>query len=176
MRFVFRREKLKLAVAFLFAAGLLFSCQPKANEAAREGKTAGYLSYLEDVSVFNIQDNKTVWSASSRKATLTGDGSTANLEKVSLNVPSENLSLKANGGVLDLDRNTLNLTGRIESEVKGFQMDTDSLRIVPGGKVSSPANDMVSLKKERILIEGKGIETDSERTVKLKNNVKAIFY
>lgn len=175
LKHIKRKEFVAMAIAiaalWLFKWGYL---PGKESYRERGGLPVYAHSSLEDISVISIENLKTLWSASSKKAILSADGSRARLEEVSLRIPAEELSLKAAGGVLNLDDTTLDLKGQVTTQIKGFQVKTDSLRITPGGKVDS--GEKVVLEKESIIIEGGGLEAGDKKNVKVKNNVKATFY
>ena len=168
--------KKMLPVLFLLAAVLsAFTMKNQPRETGLQ-KVPVYYSSLSDINVLNVIGNRTLWSATSKKAVFSGDGGTASLSDVDINIPSENARLMASGGQYDLDKNTLSLTGEVKSQVKGFDMKTSSLQIVPGGKLNTGGDDEVLLEKKGIEIEGRGLEADQKRTVRLDRNVKAIFY
>ncbi len=114
--------------------------------------------------------------ATSKKAILAGDGQTARLSGVAIDIPAEDAKLSASGGELDLDSNVLTLDGEIKSRIKGFDLKTSSVQIVPGGKLNTGKNDPVLLEKKGIEIEGRGLDANQEKKVRLDNDVKAIFY
>ncbi len=142
--------------------------------AERDG--AALYSSLSGLSVINVKDNRTLWVATSKKAILAGDGQTARLSGVAIDIPAEDAKLSASGGELDLDSNVLTLDGEIKSQIKGFDLKTSSVQIVPGGKLNTGKNDPVLLEKKGIEIEGRGLDANQEKKVRLDNDVKAIFY
>ena len=173
-----RSRKFLPALVLMGAALSAFAVNHKTGETVQTvpHKQAEYSSSLSDIKVLNIVDSRTLWSATSKKAVFSGDGGTASLSDVAINIPSENARLTASGGQYNLDSNTLSLTGTIKSQVKGFDVKTSSLQIVPGGKLNTGSNDVVLLQKKGIRIEGQGLEADQKKNVRLDRNVKAIFY
>ncbi len=163
------------ALLLLGAALSAFSIKQRANEPGPQ-KQAEYRSSLSDINVLNIVDGRTLWSATSKKAVFSGDGGTASLSGVAINIPAENAQLTATGGQYDMDTGMLSLTGEINSRVKGFDVKTSSMQIVPGGKLNTGSNDMVLLRKKGIMIQGRGLEANQKKNVRLDRNVKAIFY
>ncbi len=173
-----RLGKKSLSALFLLGAVLSafsFSMQHKTNEAAPQ-KQSCYRSSLSDINVLNIIGSRTLWSATSKKAVFSTSGDTASLSDVAIDIPSENARLTASRGQYDMDNNTLSLSGRVKSQVKGFDVKTSSLQIVPGGKLNTGGSDKVLLSKKGIKIEGLGLEADQKKNVRLDRNVKAIFY
>jgi hypothetical protein len=132
-----------------------------------------YTSFLEDVEVLNIQGGDTAWRAISGKVRLSDDGTDARLEDVVIVVPSQDLSMSSPSGSFDVEENTLDLEGNIVTQVGGFTVRTDSVRVVPGGKVR--AGDRVTLTGKGVQIEGRGLEAGDEQTLRLKRDVKAVF-
>lgn len=169
---------LLLVSAGVFSAFMYLHEKRKADSAASApaGKAAVLYSSLTGVSVINIKDNRTLWVATSKKAVFTGDGQTARLSGVSIDIPSENAKLDASGGELNLDSNILTLDGAIKSQVKGFDLKTNSVRIVPGGTLNTGKNDPVVLEKKGIEIEGRGLDANQQKKVRLEGDVKAVFY
>ena len=174
-RFLGPIRKFLPVLVLLGVAMSAFSISHQPRETGPQ-KPKVYYSSLSDVSVLNIVNARTLWSATSKEATFSSDGGTANLKDIAINIPSENARLKASGGQYNLDTNLLSLTGEVKSEVKGFDVKTSSLQIVPGGKLNTGGDDKVLLTKKGIEIEGNGLEADQKRTVRLDKNVKAIFY
>ncbi|MDA8156320.1 MAG: LPS export ABC transporter periplasmic protein LptC [Actinomycetota bacterium] len=144
--------------------------------AAQAKMAAPGSSSFENVTVLNIMDTKTLWRAVSREASLSADGLSAAMDSVTINVPSENIAMRADTGSLDMQTNIMELSGNVKSQVKGFDVSTGTVRIVPGQDVSSAPGQDVQVKKRGMSITGKSLEANTQRTVKLKNDVKAIFY
>jgi len=130
-------------------------------------------SFLEEVRVINVQDEKVAWALDSRRAELLQNGKDTKLEEVLMQVPAEEVLIRAPGGSFDIESGSLTLTGEIKTEIKGYDMETGSIEIKPGGKIST--GDRVILKGEGVEIHGRGLETADEKKVRLKSDVKARF-
>ncbi len=172
-----RLSKKFIPALFLLGAALsAFSVQHKTNGDTTPQMQTDYRSTLSNINVLNIMGSRTLWSATSKKAVFSTSGDTASLSDVSIDIPSENARLAASRGQYDIDKNTLSLSGKVKSQVKGFDVKTSSLQIVPGGKLNTGGNDKVLLSKKGIKIEGLGLEADQKKNVRLDRNVKAVFY
>ncbi len=171
-RAIFKERTFITALALLALAALFLSgTGRKAGDAKAQAATDA--SYLEDVKVLNIQHGKTNWEVRSNRVNLSADGKDARMEDVTISVPDENLTMKAPEGRFDMEKDTLDLSGQIVTEAKGFSMETGQMKVVPGGKVD--AGSKVVLKGKGMRIEGTGMEAGEERTLRLRSNVKAIF-
>lgn len=164
----------KLITALVFAVGACAWLYLAGGGRQEPAKASSYSSYLDDVKVYNIVKDKVSWTAMSKKAMLSESGSDASLEDVNLEMPDERVKLKAPSGVFDIDNNSLVLHGGITTIVRDMLMETDSLKIVPGGKID--VSNSVTLTGKRIKIEGGSLESGENDKLKVKDNVKAIFY
>lgn len=165
-----------LAAAFLACA---ISLRPGPAPGASSGpvRTTVLSSALSNVLVINTRGTKTLWTATSQKAALSGSGATARLTDVSIDMPAQDTKLVASGGLLDLDNYTLTLEGGVKSQVKGFNVKTKNpVRIVPGGRLNTGRDGLVYLEKKGMEIRGRGLRANEEKKVRLDSDVKAIFY
>lgn len=137
---------------------------------------APYSSSFENVTVLNVMNDKTIWKAVSKTANLAGDGLSATMSMITVNVPAESISMQANNGSLDMQTNIMELSGNVKSQVKGFEVSTGTVKIIPGRDVSSAPGQNVLVEKTGMSIQGKSLEANTQRTVKLKDDVRAIFY
>ncbi|MDA8388971.1 MAG: hypothetical protein M0Z58_09975 [Nitrospiraceae bacterium] len=171
----------KVIMAALFATALAALALPLVQGARPQGASAGnaraaLASVLSGVRVINAKDNRTLWTATSGKAVFSEGGGAARLTAVSIDIPAQHAKLDASGGELNLDNNTLILDGRVRSLVNGFDVKTSSVRIVPGGRLSTGGNRVVFLEKKGVKIRGRGLDAGQQKKVRLNNDVKAIFY
>lgn len=143
------------------------------KEAPRPSQYQPNPSYLEDIRVLSIQDNKVAYSLTATKAQLAENGKETALENISMQVPEQGVITKAPSGDFNLESGELRLAGNITTEMKGYDVLTNSLQIRPGGKIST--GQKVIIKGKGMEIEGQGLETGEEKTLRLKNNVKAKF-
>jgi hypothetical protein len=164
----------KLIAALALAAGICAWLVLACNVRTEPARAPSYSSYLEDVKVYNIDKDKVSWTAVSKRAMLSENGSNARLENVALEMPGEKVTLKAPVGVFDMDNNSLVLNGGITTFVRDMRMQTDSMRIIPGGKID--VANSVTLTGKGIKIEGGSLESGEDQKLKVKDNVKAVFY
>jgi len=169
---VSRRFGLLIAGAALIIVALLLFIREGAERApARVPDSVS--SFLEEVRVINVQDESIAWSLDSKRAQVLRNGKDARLEDVRMEVPAEEILVRAPGGLFDMDSGSLKLTGEIKTEIKGYDVETGAIEIKPGGKVTTSGD--VVLKGDGMEVRGRGLETGEEKKVRLKSNVKAVF-
>ncbi len=85
------------------------------------------------------------------------------------------MDVKSEAGIYDLESRDLTLTGNIVASTDDFVLRTESINFKSEtGELTSP--DRVVLKGSNFRIEGDGLYANSDKTVFLKSNVKAIFF
>jgi hypothetical protein len=170
---VSKKSALILSVLLLIALGAFLSLRGTGvrREAHEEGAPGA--SFLEGVKVISVQGDKVGWSLDSKQAELLQGGKEAKLDEVLMDVPEEGAHIEAPGGYFDIDTGKLRLTGDIKTDIKGYVLETGSVEVLPGGKINTPGK--VLLKGKGVEIEGRGLETQDEKNVRLKSDVKARF-
>lgn len=170
---VVSKRNLAIGLGLLALAVLAFSILGIMEEKMVPQPSQPNPSYLEDIRVLNIQDNKVAYSLTARRAQLAQNGREAALADVSMQVPEQGVLMRAPAGNFDFESGELHLTGNITTEMKGYDVLTNSIQIRSGGKIST--GQKVIVKGKGMEIEGQGLEAGEEKTLRLKSNVKAKF-
>lgn len=132
-------------------------------------------SFMEDIRVVNRGAGSDRWTLEARKVEIPTDGKVSRLAGVQITLPGHEMEVKSEAGIYDLDSRDLTLTGNIEARTNHFVLTTDSIHFKSEtGELTSP--DRVVLKGSSFRIEGDGLYANSDKTVILKNNVKATFF
>jgi len=132
-------------------------------------------SRLEDVRVVNKRSGEPQWTLLTKRAVLAEDGGAARMEDVTVEIPDEGMTVTADSGVYDVDNRDLSLAGNIRAVTSGYTITTSSMSL-SSAKGELATDDRVVLEGDGFRIEGDGLRTGEQRTVRLRKNVKAIFF
>lgn len=103
---------------------------------------------LEGVSVVASRDGKVLWNLRTDHAVMPSGDSIARLGKVDMDIPSENLVIKANSGVYDLESSDLRLAGGVVADTGQMVLHSDTAIFQAStGEVTS---------QDDVLVEGRG--------------------
>jgi LPS export ABC transporter protein LptC len=131
-------------------------------------------SFMEDVRVVNMKDGVHRWSLSTDRTVLSEDGSLARMMRVTLKLPSEEMTVRADSGLYDTDSNDLSLSGNISAETNNYTIRTESVLLRSKNEEISSDDDVV-IEGDGFRIEGKGLSA-ANKTVRLLRDVKAVFF
>jgi LPS export ABC transporter protein LptC len=164
-------KKTLLLTAFL-AAFLLFF--PMLKQHGKEKKPVVLESFLENVEVVNKKAGEHQWSLLAKKVTISEDENIAKMHTVTVNLPRQGMTVKADSGSYNIDSKDLTLTGNIKAETDGYVVRTEQITL-QSDKDELSAEDRVIIKGKRFRIEGTGLKVIQQK-VRILSNVNAVFF
>lgn len=150
---------------------------PLASTDKRDSGAAGASdegSYMEDVSVVNRKAGETQWVLKNRFTVLSDDGTLAKMRDVTVDIPSQAMTVTAESGIYEIESRKLKLTGAIKANTEDYTISM--------GDVDLSSDTGVVKTDGPVVMEGKGYKIKGEGfsmrgpVVELSRNVKAEFY
>ncbi len=132
-------------------------------------------SYIEGLRIVHKKDGQNSWTLRSQRADLSQSETVAHMDRVTINLTKENLILKADRGLYNLDNKNLTLEGNIKAHTKDYVITAESL----GWKSSTGelvTDGSIQMYGKKFMVEGNGMRVTPGQKVRLLKNVKAIFY
>lgn len=132
------------------------------------------VSVMEDVKVVSRENGNPRWSLSSEKAFIAEDGETASLERVTVFIPAQGMTVTADAGTYEMAGRRLGLEGNITASADDYTINTGRAEVrSPGGEIR--AEGPVAIRGKKLNIEGKGLFTRGEE-IRILEDVRAEFY
>lgn len=132
-------------------------------------------SYIEGLKIVNKKNGLDSLVITARNADFSRDETIAQMDFVTMDIKKEGVVLTADRGTYHMNTKELFLENNIVIRFKDSVISAHRLSWNPSeGKLTS--DDMVKMEGAKFRIEGEGLAATSDNTVKLKKNVKAIFY
>lgn len=131
-------------------------------------------SYMEDVKVVSREDGEPRWALSSEKAFITEDGETARMQRVTVVIPAQGMTVTADAGTYEMAGRRLDLEGNITATADDYTISTGHADVQsPGGEIS--AEGPVAIRGRKFSIAGKGLLARGEE-IRILEDVRAEFY
>lgn len=132
-------------------------------------------SYIEGLRIVNRKDASELWVITARKADLSRDETTAQMESVAIDIKKEGAVLNAESGFYNMNTRDLRLENNVILRVRGSVISANTLLWnSASGTLSS--DDRVEMQGDKFKIEGEGLATTEDNKVRLMRNVKATFF
>lgn len=137
----------------------------------RAGAQAVQGSSIEDVTITNKKDGKTMWFIHTDRTSLAPDMSSALLEGVTVSLESKDVQVKAKNGEYDLGTMDLELSGGVEARSRDMVVKCDAVSLKSKtGEITSQGEIVVTSK--RFAMTGTGLAMIGDK-VKVEKNVRA---
>jgi LPS export ABC transporter protein LptC len=163
----------KALVLFAFAAFVLvLVLRPGGGRGPVSSDAHG--SYMEDVRVVNREEGRLLWSLRSQRTAISDEGDAAKLQRVTVSLPSHDMTVTADTGVYDIIGSGLELEGNIEADAVDYTIITGHVTLdSESGEVWT--DERVLIEGRRFKIVGKGLRA-LNREVRLLGDVRAEFF
>lgn len=163
----------KVLLAAALAALLLLPVLKFSGEDG-SGRTALSGSFMEDVKVVRREAGRTVWSLSSKRASISGDANIAGMSEVAVLFPGRGLAVTADAGVYDLQSNDVSLEGGVVARAEDFTVSTGRVRLASAnGEIAT--DDSVVITGKGFVIRGKGLRAYDEKVMLLADVRAELF-
>ena len=133
---------------------------------------------MEDVSVVNRKNGRRQWSLNTKKATFPGNGDTARMQGVTLIIPEEGMTVRADSGLYNMQNGDLLLTGNVTARTADYSIRSGSINIQSGqaGEDVLSTEEKVVVESRGFRIEGLGLVAKPQHKVRLLRDVRAVFF
>lgn len=129
-------------------------------------------STIEGLRILNREGGSLLWSFNSKRAVLSEDGGSAQLEDVSVLLHSRDIRVESEQGFYEMKSRDLKLSGGVKAESAGYVFKTDTLQLLKGTAIFT--DDKVMVEGKDAVIEGKGLR--AKQNVWVIRDVKATLY
>jgi LPS export ABC transporter protein LptC len=158
----------------LFFALILFIVIGSEREGPDTIKIKGN-SFIEGLKILHKEDGDAVWTLTAQKADLRESENIADLSDVTVVVPKNGFRIYADKGVYNLSTQKFTTESAIKAESKDYKITTSLIDYESSsGKIKT--DESIKVDGKRFNVVGKGMTVDSERKVRILNDVKATFY
>lgn len=132
-------------------------------------------SYMDGLRIVNKKGGRELWTLNARKAAFSDNETLARMDAVTVDFKKEGMVLSADSGIYNMNDKNLRLKNNITAVTDDFVIKTGSLdwKSASGELIT---NERVRIKGKRSSIEGNGLSATERQTIRLMNNVTAIFY
>ena len=175
------KKLLPAALAVLLLASVLVLSKQAMRP--HEGNTVSVPteSFMEDVSVVNRKNSRRQWSLNTKKATFPGNGDLARMQGVTLIIPEEGMTVRADSGLYNMQNGDLLLTGNVTARTADYSIRSGSINI-QSGQAGQTGEDVLSTEEKVVVesrgfrIEGLGLVAKPQHKVRLLRDVRAVFF
>jgi LPS export ABC transporter protein LptC len=131
-------------------------------------------SYIEDIRILQKKNGITLWTLNAKKADFIEGEGKAKLSDINMVIEKNGIVLYADKGIYDLIGQSFTTYSAVRADSKDFTITADSIACdVSTGTINT--NGRVELDSKKFRVEGKGMQTDSDKKVKILDDVKATF-
>jgi len=148
--------------------------------ALRTGKeTEGELriasgSFIEGIRILQKKKGVTLWDLTANRADFESEDR-AKLSSVSIALQKSDVVLFANKGVYNLSDKSFTTDSAVRADGKDYKITADSVDFtVASGNIETGGR--VKMEGKGFEVEGKGLKAETEKKVKILDDVKAIFH
>lgn len=132
-------------------------------------------SFLEDLKIIHKKTGMTAWILNAEKAVFTESDEKAELEKIQLFIPENDVTLFADKGIYNLSEQSFTTGGAIKAKAKDYTIKAEMIDYeISSGTIEAAGK--IEVEGKGFKIEGRGMKVDKEQKVRIYNDVKAIFY
>lgn len=134
-------------------------------------------SAMKDLHLTHKEGSMVKWELSADKATLPTGNSEIFLESIALDINlSPKIHVTSGNGVYEIEKGDVFLNENVELYMKNAKFMTETMKWnIPDEVITT--DDDITFKSNNFLIEGTGLVAKiKEQSVRIRNNVKAIFY
>ena len=129
-------------------------------------------SYMDNISITQTNDGIVKWVLDAGKAVFVGDNE-VKLEELRITFPEKELVLTSEGGLYDVARRDLEISGNINASTKDFDIVAKRL-FWDSSRGELVSDEKVKIVGKRFSVEGGRLEAASGKA-RLRNNVRAVF-
>lgn len=168
---------LKILWGFVFMSALFifFIFFSDERESRRDLSISKASSYMEGFRIVSKKNGTDSWVITARRADFSRDETLARMDAVTMDIKKEGVVLNADHGTYNMNTRDLKLEDNITIQIKDSVIHAKNLSWNPSGGILS-AEGKVQLKGNKFTVEGEGLTATGDNTVRLMQNVKAIFY
>lgn len=131
-------------------------------------------SYIEGIRILQKKNGATVWDLTARRADFESEDR-AELSDISIAFQKNGVMLHADKGLYNLSDRSFTTDSAVKAEGKDYTITADSVDFeVASGNIKTGGR--VKIEGKGFEVEGKGLEADSGKEVKILDDVKAIFH
>lgn len=131
-------------------------------------------SFIEGLKIIQRKEDANTWILTAQRADIFEAENKAKLSDVSMIIDAKGMKIHAAEGLYDMLGKSLKLHGKVVADTKDYTIVADSVEWTSSGEIRTDGDVTVDSKK--FTVKGVGMEADSGQKVKIRKNVKAIFY
>jgi LPS export ABC transporter protein LptC len=169
----FLMRKVVLIGLSILLFGSFFLMLTTGKEPDRELRIASG-SFIEGIRILQKKKGVTLWDLTASRADFETEDKAA-LTDVSISLQKSDVVLRADKGVYNLSEKSFATNSAVKAQGKDYTINTDSVDFdVSSGNIKTGGK--VKLEGKGFEIEGKGMNAETEKKVKIYNDVTATFH
>jgi len=131
-------------------------------------------SFIEGVRILQKKKGVTLWDLTASRADFENEDK-ATLSNVSISLQKSDVILLADKGVYNLSEKSFTTDSAVKAAGKDYTINADSVDFdVSSGNIKTDGK--VKLEGKGFEVEGKGMNAETEKKVRIYNDVKATFH